>query len=75
MPEFLFIGSDVSPRLTGIFSITQVTGGGGRVSLQSPLPLVSETTGPIVKIQTVFDSPGKTVKRNLFSLTSRSPMT
>ena len=34
-------------------------GGGGAIS--SP-PLISETTGPIVKIQTAFESHGNTVE-------------
>ena len=30
--------------------------------ISSPPPLISETTGPILKIQAAFESPGKTVK-------------
>ncbi|KAF0313855.1 Potassium channel subfamily K member 10 [Amphibalanus amphitrite] len=51
---------------------TPYWGGGGLFIAPPPN---SETTGPIVKIQTASDSPGKTVERNLISLTSRSPMT
>ena len=46
----------------------------GEGALHCP-PTNSETTGPIVKIQTASDSPGKTVERNIISLTSRSPVT
>ena len=35
-------------------------GGGGAIS--SSTPLISETTGPILKIQAAFESPGKTVE-------------
>ena len=38
-------------------------GGGGAIS--SP-PLISETNGPILKIQAAFESPGKTVRENKF---------
>ena len=41
----------------GIF-ITRPTGGG---LFRAP-PLISETTGPILKIQAAFESPGKTVE-------------
>ena len=46
----------VNPRPNwGIF-ITRPTGGGGAIS--SP-PLISETTGPILKIKAAFESPWK----------------
>ena len=38
-------------------------------------PLISETTEPILKIQTASNSPGKTVERKSTLLTSESPMT
>ena len=46
--------------------------GGGAIS--SP-PLISETTGPILKIQAAFESPGKTVKGKQILLTSGSRVT
>ena len=75
------IHADIQPHLSqvpltraplGSVYNTPYWGGGG--AIHSPPPN-SETTGPIVKIQTASDSPGKTVERNLISLTSRSPMT
>ena len=49
-------------------------GGGGAIS--SP-PLISETTGPILKIQAAFESPGKTVskKTNFVDLRVTSDVT
>ena len=35
--------------------------GGGLFRAPPPLPLISEITGPILKIQAAFESPGKTV--------------
>ena len=46
--------------------------GGGAIS--SP-PLISETTGPIVKIQAAFESAGKTAKRKQILLNSGSRVT
>ena len=46
--------------------------GGGAIS--SP-PLISETTGPILKIQAAFESPGKTVEGKQILLTSGSRVT
>ena len=60
-----------NPRLTGVYPITRLTGGGGYLEP----PSISETAGPIFKFQTVCDSPAKTVDRNQISLTSRSLMT
>ena len=45
---------------------------GGAIS--SP-PLISETTGPILKIQAAFESPGKTVEEKQILLTSGSRVT
>ena len=45
---------------------------GGAIS--SP-PLISETTGPILKIQAAFEKPGKTVKGKQILLTSGSRVT
>ena len=47
--------------------------GGGAIS--SPPPLISETTGPILKIQAAFESPGKTVEGKQILLTSGSWVT
>ena len=38
-------------------------------------PLISETTGPILKIQTAFESSGKTVEGKQILLTSGSRVT
>ena len=38
-------------------------------------PLISETTGPILKIQAAFESPGKTVEGKQILLTSGSRVT
>ena len=46
--------------------------GGGAIS--NP-PLISETTGPILKIQAAFESPGKTVEGKQILLTSGSRVT
>ena len=47
-------------------------GGGGL--FRAP-PLISETTGPILKIQAAFESPGKTVKGKQILLISGSRVT
>ena len=47
-------------------------GGGGL--FRAP-PLISETTGPILKIQAAFESPGKTVEGKQILLTSGSRVT
>ena len=47
--------------------------GGGAIS--SHPPLISEATGPILKIQAAFESPGKTVWRKQILLTSGSRVT
>ena len=47
-------------------------GGGGL--FRAP-PLISETTGPILKIQTAFERPGKTVEGKQILLTSGSRVT
>ena len=47
--------------------------GGGY--FEPPPPLISETTGPILKIQTAFESPGKTVEGKQILLTSGSRVT
>ena len=38
----------------------------GEWAISSPPPLISETTGPILKIQAAFESPGQTVEKNKF---------
>ena len=52
--------------------LRSLTTGGGAIS--SP-PLISETTGPILKIQAAFESPGKTVEGKQIVLTSGSRVT
>ena len=47
-------------------------GGGGYFE---PPPLISENTGPILKIQAAFESPGKTVEGKQILLTSGSRVT
>ena len=47
---------------------------GGAISSPPP-PLISETTGPILKIQAAFESPGKTVEGKQILLTSGSRVT
>ena len=47
--------------------------GGGAIS--SPPPPISETTGPILKIQAAFESPGKIVEVKQILLTSGSRVT
>ena len=42
-----------NPRPAGVWIVTRPAGGGG----QSPPPEISQTTGPISKFQTPFDSP------------------
>ena len=46
-------------------------GGGGYIEP----PLISETTGPILKIQAAFESPGKTVKGKNIDLGVTSDVT
>ena len=53
------------------FWITRPTGGG---AISSP-PLISETTGPNLKIQAAFESPGKIVGGKQILLTSGSRVT
>ena len=53
-------------------AISSPTGGGGYFE---PTPLISETTGPILKIQPAFKSPGKTVEGKQILLTSGSRVT
>ena len=43
----------IIPRPAGVWLVTRPAGGGG----QSPPPEISQTTGPISKFQTPFDSP------------------
>ena len=47
--------------------------GGGL--FRAPPPLISETTGPILKIQAAFETPGKTVEGKQIVLTSGSRVT
>ena len=49
-----------NPRPTGIFFYNALHWGGGL--FRAP-PLISESTGPIVKIQAAFESPGKNRRR------------
>ena len=64
------------PMLTraplGYFYNAPHLGGGGL--FRAP-PLISETTGPNVKIQAAFESPGKTVEGKQILLTSGSRVT
>ena len=46
-------GARVNPRPAGVWLVTRPAGGGG----QRPPPEISQTTGPISKFQTPFDSP------------------
>ena len=62
-----------NPPHWGIF-ITRPTGGGGEGLFRAP-HLISETTGPILKIQAAFESPGKTVEGKQILLTSGSRVT
>ena len=66
----------IPPSLTraplGYFYNAPPLGGGGYFE---PPPLISETTGPILKIQEAFESPGKTVEGKQISLTSGSRVT
>ena len=48
--------------------------GGGGGLFRAP-PLISETTGPILKIQAAFESPGKTVEGKQILLISESRVT
>ena len=69
---FLLCLSRALPRVWQDISITRLTGGGGLFCF---LPLNSINAGPIYKIQTVFDRPGKFTEGNSKLLTSGSPMT
>ena len=44
----------VNPRPAGVWIVTRPAGGGGG---KGPSPEISQTTGPISKFQTQFDSP------------------
>ena len=55
----------------GYFYNAPHSGGGGYFEP----PLISETTGPILKIQAAFESPGKTVEGKQILLTSGSRVT
>ena len=44
----------VNPRPAGVWIVTRPAGGGGG---ERPPPEISQTTGPISKFQTPFDSP------------------
>ena len=44
---------DINPRPAGVWLVTRPAGGGGK----GPPPEISQTTGPISKFQTPFDSP------------------
>ena len=57
--------------LLGYFYNTPHWGGG----YFDPPPLISKTTGPILKIQAAFESPGKTVEGKQILMTSGSPVT
>ena len=71
-----FIGETINFCLTraplGYFYNAPHWGGG---AISSPPPLISETTGSILKIQAAFESPGKTVERKQILLTSGSRVT
>ena len=45
--------SEVNPRPAGVWLVTRPAGGGPK----GPPPEISQTTGPISKFQTPFDSP------------------
>ena len=75
--ESSFTGSiriNVYPAPHWDIFITRPTGGGGLFRAPPP-PLISETTGPILKIQAAFESPGKTVEGKQIVLTSGSRVT
>ena len=44
----------INPRPAGVWLVTRPAGGGGA---KGPPPEISQTTGPISKFQTPFDSP------------------
>ena len=46
--------SRLNPRPAGVWIVTRPAGGGGP---KAPPPEISQTTGPISKFQTPFDSP------------------
>ena len=60
-----------NPRPTGIFLKRAPLGGGGLFRA----PPISENTGPILKIQAAFESPGKIVDGKQILMTSGSPVT
>ena len=57
----------------GYFYNAPHLGGGGY--FEPPPPLISETTGPILKIQAAFESPRETVEGKQILLTSVSGVT
>ena len=50
----LLTGGSINPRPAGVWLVTRPAGGGGP---KGPPPEISQTTGPISKFQTPFDSP------------------
>ena len=64
-------GGDLTRAPLGYFYNAPHWGGG---LFRAP-PLISETTGPILKIQAAFESPGKTVEGKQILLTSGSRVT
>ena len=46
---------NINPRPAGVWIVTRPAGGGG--GPKPPPPEISQTTGPISKFQTPFDSP------------------
>ena len=64
MPSHIFNKKSLfNPAPLGYFYHAPHWGGG---YFEPPPPLISETTGPILKIQAAFESPGKTVEENKF---------
>ena len=51
---YLSLKPHVNPRPAGVWLVTRPAGGGGP---KGPPPEISQTTGPISKFQTPFDSP------------------
>ena len=66
-------GRDLTRAPLGYFYNAPHWGGGG--GLFRVPPLISETTGPILKIQAAFESPGKTVEWKQIALISGSRVT
>ena len=65
----LFLGVSwtfLNPRPAGVWLVTRPAGGGG--GPKGPPPEISQTTGPISKFQTPFDSPVRElpVQRQIF---------